>query len=77
VRQLAVLTVSLYLAAGAVGWTCFAAWTFVCRELSPTADRTSKFVYYGGQAVLWGFGVLVAGLVLGGAATAVWRALAP
>jgi hypothetical protein len=75
VRQLAVLTVSLYLAAAAVCWTGYAAWTYIHRDLSPTADRTSKFVYYGGQVVLWGFGVLVGGLVAGAAAWTVWRAI--
>ena len=70
------LTVSLYLAGGGLAWTGYAAWTFIHRDLSPTADWTSRFVYYGGQVVLWGFGVLVGGLVLGAAAGAAWLAVA-
>jgi hypothetical protein len=74
-RQLAVLVVSLYLAAGAVGWSTYAAWTFVYRELSPSSDWTAKFVYYGGRVVLWAFGLIAGGVVAGAAAWTVWRAV--
>jgi len=69
---------TLFAGALAVGLLAFAAWTiriFVTSDLQATADRTSWMLYQLGRALCWVAARLIGGALLGGAASAVWKAV--
>lgn len=64
-------------AAGLVGFCAWCVWLFTTKEYTGRGDWTTALLYRTGQGVIWLCALLVAGGVLGGAASAVWRALTP
>jgi hypothetical protein len=75
VKALAQVTLGLFFATGALLWCAWAVSIFLGKDLDKSAGLTEKLVYFGGRTVIWLGAVVVGGLVFGGAASVVLKAL--